>query len=87
MDLGNSLAEDCGVRMEPKIDLALGIKLLMLGIDLLELDGYLISCLLIDSPPNLTESTTSELVAQLIVFCNNEIFQLQIQIRVASKSI
>ena len=76
VDLGNGLAEDCGVRMEPEIDLALRVKLLVLGIDLFKLDGDFVSSLLIDSLPNLSESSVSELVCQLIVFRNHEIFHL-----------
>lgn len=69
--LGDSLRQHGRIAVEPEVDFAFGIELLMLRVDLLKFDsnfflGFQVGCL-----PDLSKSTITQFFAELVVLSDN----------------
>ena len=64
--------------MEPEINLALVIELLVLTVNVLELDRNLLLSLFVDSLPDLAEGTTAQLPLKTIMLCHYSVLHFRL---------
>jgi hypothetical protein len=64
--------------VEPKVNFALVVELLVLAVYVLELDSDFLLGLLVDGLPDLSEGSASQLSLEPIVFCHNSVFHFEI---------
>lgn len=74
VNLGNSLRQNSGVRMEPKVNFALCVKLLVPLIYILDLYCHLKFTFDVHGPPNLSERTFAQLRDQFKVSGDDSAF-------------
>lgn len=72
-DLGDGLGEDGRVRVEPEVDSALGVELLVFGVDFLEFDGVFLFGFEVDCFPDFSESSGAQLLYELVVFGDDHV--------------
>lgn len=73
-DLGNCLADDGGIGVEPQVDLAFVVQLLVLRVHILELNRYLLFGFFVNGLPDLSEGAASQFLLKAVMLCYDSIF-------------